>query len=43
MSGRRRSDVVVGVVVLGESASPMRLCAAGMIVGGIVLMKWASA
>jgi len=31
----------VGVAVLGESASAMRLAAAGMIVGGIVLMKWA--
>jgi quaternary ammonium compound-resistance protein SugE len=32
----------LGVVVLGESASPMRLCAAGMIVGGILLMKASS-
>jgi len=32
----------VGIVVLGESASALRLLAAGMIVGGIVLMKVAS-
>lgn len=30
---------VVGVVVLGESASLMRVAAAGLIVGGIVLIK----
>ena len=34
---------VVGIAVLGESASMARLAAAGMIVGGIVLMKAASA
>jgi len=30
---------VLGILVLGEAASPMRLAAAGMIVGGLVLMK----
>ena len=30
---------VVGIVILGESASPARLAAAGMIVGGLLLMK----
>lgn len=30
---------VVGVVLLGESASPARIAAAVLIVGGIVLMK----
>jgi quaternary ammonium compound-resistance protein SugE len=30
---------VVGIVILGESASPARLVAAGMIVGGLLLMK----
>lgn len=33
---------VVGVVMLGETLSPMRVAAAAMIVGGIVLMKAAS-
>ena len=33
---------VVGVVVLGESANPMRIAAAGMIIGGLVLMKLSS-
>ena len=33
---------VVGVVVLGEAVSPMRVAAAGMIVSGMVLMKLAS-
>lgn len=33
---------IAGVVMLGEAVSPMRLAAAGMIVGGIVLMKAAS-
>ena len=33
---------VVGVVVLGESANPMRIGAAGMIIGGLVLMKLSS-
>jgi len=32
----------VGVVVLGEAATPMRLIAALMIVAGIVLMKLSS-
>lgn len=30
---------VVGVVALGEAATPMRLAAAGLIVSGLVLMK----
>ncbi len=30
---------LVGVAVLGESVSPMRVLAAGLIVGGLVLMK----
>ena len=34
---------VVGVVMLGESASLTRVAAAGMILGGIVLMKVGSA
>lgn len=33
---------VFGVVLLGEEASPLRIAAAGMIVGGLVLMKLAS-
>ncbi|ESQ89846.1 membrane protein [Asticcacaulis sp. AC460] len=33
---------IVGVVVLGESANPMRIGAAVMIVGGLVLMKLSS-
>jgi quaternary ammonium compound-resistance protein SugE len=33
---------VVGVVLLGESASPMRIAAAGLIVAGISLMKLAT-
>lgn len=32
----------VGVFVLGESASPMRLAAAGLIVTGLLLMKLSS-
>lgn len=32
----------LGILVLGEAASPMRLAAAGMIVGGLVLMKAAT-
>lgn len=32
----------VGVVVLGEAASPMRLAAGALIVSGIVLMKLSS-
>ena len=32
----------LGVLVLGEAASPLRLAAAGMIVGGLVLMKAAT-
>lgn len=30
---------LVGVAVLGESVNPMRVLAAGLIVGGLVLMK----
>lgn len=33
---------VVGVVALGEAASPLRVLAAVMIVGGLVLMKLSS-
>lgn len=33
---------VVGVTLLGESASPLRIGAAALIVGGIVLMKAAT-
>jgi quaternary ammonium compound-resistance protein SugE len=33
---------VVGVAVLGEAASPMRVLAAILIVGGLVLMKVSS-
>ena len=33
---------VLGVVMLGEAATPLRLVAAAMIVGGVALMKWAS-
>jgi quaternary ammonium compound-resistance protein SugE len=33
----------LGVVALGEQASPMRLAAAALIVGGLVLMKLSSA
>ena len=33
---------VFGIMLLGEQASPMRIVAAGMIVGGLVLMKLAS-
>lgn len=32
---------VLGIAVLGEEASPMRIVAAGMIVGGLVMMKLA--
>jgi quaternary ammonium compound-resistance protein SugE len=32
----------VGIVFMGESASPMRLLAAALIVGGLVLMKLSS-
>jgi Membrane transporters of cations and cationic drugs len=30
---------LVGVLALGESASPLRLLAAAMIIGGLILMK----
>jgi quaternary ammonium compound-resistance protein SugE len=33
---------VVGILVLGESANPLRVVAALLIVGGLVLMKIAS-
>lgn len=33
---------VIGVAVLGEAASPMRVLAALMIIGGLVLMKISS-
>ena len=33
---------IVGIVVLGESATPLRILAALMIVGGLALMKVAS-
>jgi quaternary ammonium compound-resistance protein SugE len=33
----------VGILVLGEAASPMRLLAGALIVGGLVLMKLAKA
>lgn len=33
---------VVGVIVFGESASPLRIAAAAMIVCGLVLMKLSS-
>jgi quaternary ammonium compound-resistance protein SugE len=33
---------LVGITVLGEQAGAMRLAAAGMIVGGLVLMKLSS-
>lgn len=35
--------IIFGVIWLGEAATPMRLLAAAMIVGGIVLMKVSSA
>jgi quaternary ammonium compound-resistance protein SugE len=34
---------VVGITVLGEQVSPMRIAAAALIVGGLVLMKLSSA
>jgi quaternary ammonium compound-resistance protein SugE len=34
---------IVGVVFLGEGLNPMRVCAAVLIVSGLVLMKLASA
>ena len=34
---------LVGIMVLGEAANPARIAAALMILGGLVLMKWASA
>ena len=32
----------VGMVVLGESCSPLKLLAASLIVAGMVLLKWSS-
>ncbi|MBE3637938.1 DMT family transporter [Mangrovicoccus algicola] len=34
---------LVGILLLGESASPLRLLAAGLIVAGLALMKVSSA
>ncbi|RYG96961.1 MAG: quaternary ammonium compound efflux SMR transporter SugE [Alphaproteobacteria bacterium] len=34
---------VVGIVILGEAANPMRIIAATLIVAGIVMMKLSSA
>lgn len=33
---------LVGIAVLGEAATPMRLCAAALILSGIVMMKLSS-
>jgi quaternary ammonium compound-resistance protein SugE len=33
--------LAIGILILGEAAHPLRLAAAGMIVGGLVLMKLA--
>ncbi len=33
---------VVGILLLGESSTPLRLVAAAMLLGGLVLMKLAS-
>ena len=33
---------IVGIAILGEAASPLRIAAAGLIVGGLVLMKLSS-
>ena len=32
----------VGIVVLGESCSPLKLLASSLIVAGMVLLKWSS-
>ena len=34
---------IVGIVVLGEAANPLRIAAAVLIVSGLVLMKFATA
>ena len=34
--------LIVGIAVLGEQASAIRIVAALLIVSGLVLMKWAS-
>jgi hypothetical protein len=39
---RRRGAFIVGILVLGEIASPMRMRAAALIIGGSVLMKMSS-
>lgn len=33
---------IIGIVILGEQATPMRIFAAALIVGGLVLMKLSS-
>lgn len=33
---------VIGIAFLGESATPLRLVAAGLIIAGLILMKFAS-
>ncbi|WP_294322500.1 multidrug efflux SMR transporter [uncultured Sphingomonas sp.] len=33
---------IVGIVILGEAVTPLRLVAAAMLLGGLVLMKLAS-
>jgi len=33
---------MVGILVLGEAATPLRIAAAGLILGGLVLMKLSS-
>ena len=33
---------LLGITLLGEAATPLRIAAATMIVGGLALMKWAS-
>ncbi|WP_334130485.1 quaternary ammonium compound efflux SMR transporter SugE [Sneathiella sp.] len=33
---------VVGIIVLGEAANPMRVIAAGLIIAGLILMKLSS-
>ena len=34
---------IVGIVVLGEAVTPMRVLAAGLIIAGLILMKVSSA
>ncbi|MET0249326.1 MAG: QacE family quaternary ammonium compound efflux SMR transporter, partial [Sphingobium sp.] len=33
---------LVGIILLGESANPLRIVAAAMILGGLILMKLAT-